>query len=92
MTTKKQKLTARQGNSLLSQGAWNKLPHRAVIGDHNAFYLWRHKDAVDRGSNTVWIRGKEAFDLLAQLKLKIVADNLQFVAAFDQAFDRHPTI
>jgi hypothetical protein len=90
MPTKKQKFTAVQGNSLLSQGAWNKLPYRAVIGDQNAFYLWRHKDAFDRGSNTVWIRGREAFDLLAQLKQKIVADNLQFVAAFDQAFDRRP--
>ena len=52
--------------SKLEVGAWNKLPHYAVIGEPVEFYVWVNED--DRGLASNWIKGREAFDLYFKLK------------------------
>jgi len=47
-------------------GAWNKLPHYAVVGDPQRFYVWVNESGHGRSSK--WICGKQAFDLYSELR------------------------
>ena len=43
----------------LESGRWNKLPHYAVHGHPQDFYLWVNEDG--HGSPSTWIKGAYAF-------------------------------
>lgn len=47
-------------------GAYNKLPHYAVIGESVDFYIWINEDG--RGEASHWIKGNAAFKLYFKLR------------------------
>lgn len=46
-------------------GAWNKLPHYAIVGQPQDFYVWVNDGGTCCSSN--WIKGNEAFRLYHEL-------------------------
>lgn len=50
----------------LEVGAWNKLPHYSVVGRPTEFYVWVNENG--HGSNSVWIKGAEAFTIYNKLR------------------------
>lgn len=49
----------------LEVGAYNKLPHYAVIGEPCAFYVWVNEDGHGTYSN--WVKGVGAFNTYHKL-------------------------
>lgn len=68
-------------------GNWNKLPHYSVCGDATCLYVWINEDG--RGSNTEWIKGREAFDLWHKFAKLEKSDKKGFVALAKCTFELH---
>jgi len=47
-------------------GSWNNLPHYAITGHPQRFYVWINEDG--RGKSSNWIVGKQAFKLYNELR------------------------
>lgn len=68
-------------------GAWNKLPHYAVIGHPQRFYVW-----VNEGNGNAftcssdWIKGKAAFELFHELKQ--IKDKKVLVARIKEIYNQ----
>ena len=62
----------------LAVGAYNKLPHYAVIGTAVEFYIWQNEDGSGSASN--WIKGAKAFELWHKLNKYIKKDKTKFVS------------
>lgn len=62
----------------LQVGSWDKLPHYSIGGDKVALYVWINEDG--RGSNTEWIRGREAFELWSRFDKLAKKDKKGFVS------------
>lgn len=56
----------------METGSYNKLPHYAVIGEPQNFYVWVNEDG--RGSASSWLKGKAFFNEYHNLK-KILKKN-----------------
>ena len=61
----------------LEVGKWNKLPHYAVIGNPQDFYVWVNEDKF--GSNSGWIKGAKAFEAYNKLANLHKKDRVGFV-------------
>ena len=65
-------------------GAYNKLPHYAVIGPPTAFYVWVNEDG--RGVSSNWITGSNAFNKWHLLKRYKAKDKAKFVSCLKELF------
>lgn len=60
----------------LEVGRYNQLPHYAVIGAPQEFYLWVNEDG--HGGNSPWQTGPEAFALFHRLRALQAKDKAAF--------------
>lgn len=74
----------------LELGSWKKLPHYSVIGNETSMYVWINEDG--RGSNTKWIKGKEAFDLWHRLSKLRKKDKKAFILLCKEIFDKNQKV
>lgn len=58
-------------------GKYNKLPHYSVVGEKNNFYLWVNEDG--KGSSSNWIKGRLAFQLFNELRIRFKKDKNGFI-------------
>jgi hypothetical protein len=75
--------------SMLEVGSWNSLPHYAVVGRATDFYLFYRPDPFT-AKTTVWITGKEAFELHAKFKAAKVKSKAEFISLFEEQFNKRP--
>ena len=68
----------------LEVGAYNKLPHYAVIGEPVDFYIWINEDG--RGDASQWIKGNAAFNLYYKLR---DSSNEDFISLVKKNFNEN---
>jgi hypothetical protein len=85
---------AARNRSYMSVGAYNKLPHYAVVGSPTEFYVWCQQDKSTPGHmcNSEWIRGRDAFDTFHKLEKLFKKDKPQFTALLKSTFNANPKI
>ena len=68
-------------------GSYRKLPHYAVVGDAQAFYLWVNEDGY--GNNSAWIIGRNAFSAYHKLRKLQEKDKSAFIAEVKRMYIAH---
>ena len=63
-------------------GAWNKLPHYAMIGTATSFYVWIN-DGINATSSK-WIKGRIAFEEYNKLVNLHGKDKQQFITKIQE--------
>lgn len=74
----------------LEIGAWNKLPHYAVIGQSNDFYIWIDDGEIEGlKCASSWIKGRIAFELYYKLKRANKEDFISLVKKYHKRYEKY---
>lgn len=76
----------------MNVGAYNKLPHYAIVGSATEFYVWcqEDKNALGYMCNSEWIRGRDAFDTYHRLEKLFKKNKPGFISLLKTTFELNP--